>query len=525
MIRINQIKLPVNHDREQLEKKIKYMLHKTPIKKWSIQKRSIDARKKDAISYVYAVDVELLPEQEKIFLKRNRNKNIQRIQPKKYYFPKVIRQWDYPPVVVGMGPAGLFAALMLARSGQNPIVLERGQDVRQRTKDVENFWKTGKLNTESNVQFGEGGAGTFSDGKLNTLVKDKFGRNRFVLETFVEFGAPKEILYESKPHIGTDLLCQVVANMRKEIKRLGGDVRFGAKVTDILVENSSLKGLIINEKEKIDCDAVILALGHSARDTFAMLYGKHLSMSAKAFAMGVRVEHPREMINDSQYGEGCKKYDLPTASYKLTYHAQNGRSVYSFCMCPGGFVVNASSEEGKLTVNGMSNHDRMGKNSNSAIIVSVTPEDFEGEGPLAGVEFQREWEEKAFDAGNGKIPVQLLEDFRENRISKQYGEITPNTKGETTFANLRECLPKEVSESICEGMEYFESKIHGFHRDDTILCGIEARTSSPVRLNRDENFESSIKGLYPCGEGAGYAGGITSAAMDGIKVAEALVTV
>lgn len=525
MIRINQIKLPVDHNREQLEKKIKYMLHKMPIKKWSIQKRSIDARKKDAISYVYAVDVELLPEQEKIFLKRNRNKNIQRVQPKKYYFPKVIRQWNHPPVVVGMGPAGLFAALMLARSGQNPIVLERGQDVGQRTKDVEYFWKTGKLNTESNVQFGEGGAGTFSDGKLNTLVKDKFGRNRFVLETFVEFGAPNEILYESKPHIGTDLLCQVVANMRKEIIKLGGDVRFGAKVTDILVENNSLKGLIINGKEKIDCDAVILAPGHSARDTFAMLYEKHLSMSAKAFAMGVRVEHPREMINDSQYGEGCKKYDLPTASYKLTYHAQNGRSVYSFCMCPGGFVVNASSEEGKLTVNGMSNHDRMGKNSNSAIIVSVTPEDFEGEGPLAGVEFQRKWEEKAFNAGNGKIPVQLLKDFRKDRISKQYGEITPNTKGETAFANLRECLPKEVSESICEGMEYFESKIHGFYRDDTILCGIEARTSSPVRLNRDENFESSIKGLYPCGEGAGYAGGITSAAMDGIKVAEALVTV
>ncbi len=525
MIRIHQIKLPIDHDRKQLEKKIKKNLHKIPIQKWRIQKRSIDARKKDALSYVYAVDVEVPLEQEKIFLERNRNRNIQKVQPQKYHFPMVTKKRKHPPIVIGMGPAGLFAALMLARSGLKPIVLERGQAVEQRTRDVEHFWKTGELNTESNVQFGEGGAGTFSDGKLNTLVKDKFGRNRFVLETFVEFGAPEDILYESKPHIGTDLLCQVVSNIRKEIQRLGGEVRFGAKVTDFLIENHRVKGLVIQEKEIIDCDAVILAPGHSARDTFAMLYEKQISMSAKAFAIGVRVEHPREMINESQYGKACEIYDLPTASYKLTYHAQNGRSVYSFCMCPGGFVVNASSEEKRLTVNGMSNHDRMGKNSNSAIIVSVTPEDFDGEEPLAGVEFQRKWEERAFQIGKGKIPVQLLKDFREDRISKQYGEITPNTKGTVEFANLRQCLPQEVSESICEGMAYFENKIRGFNRDDTILCGIEARTSSPVRLNRNEYFESSIKGLYPCGEGAGYAGGITSAAMDGIKVAEALVTV
>ena len=300
-------------------------------------------------------------------------------------------------------------------------------------------------------------------------------------------------------------------------------MRFGAKVSDFIIDKDVIKGVIINGREKVPADAVILAPGHSARDTFYTLLEKGMNMTAKAFAMGVRVEHPREMINQSQYGDDYERHDLPTASYKLTYHAQNGRSVYSFCMCPGGFVVNASSEEGHLTVNGMSNHDRMGSNSNSAIIVSVTPDDFGNNSPLAGVEFQRKWEEKAFQAGNGKIPVQLLEDFRKNRISQEYGEILPNSKGETIFANIRECLPEEVSEAICEGMEYFQRKIQGFNRNDTVLSGIEARTSSPVRMERSKDYQSNIRGLYPCGEGAGYAGGITSAAMDGIKVAEALV--
>ena len=540
VIRINNIKLKPDHTEAELLKAVKKALrlkNNCDIKS-DIIKRSIDARHKPDIMYVYSVGVKKLVINNKdtdlkAFAKKTANNNITYNEKVIYEFPygrinnyegAGIKEEDRP-VIIGFGPAGMFAALKLSEAGLMPVVYERGDSIEERHRKVDEFWNTGKLDTQSNVQFGEGGAGTFSDGKLNTLVKDKFGRNRFVLETFVEHGAPEEILYENKPHIGTDLLRNVVAGIREEIRSLGGDVRFEAKVTDFVIQDGKLTGLIINDKEEIKTETAILAPGHSARDTFRVLSDRDLEMNPKAFAIGLRVEHPREMIDHSQYGKGADQYDLPAASYKLTYHANNGRSVYSFCMCPGGFVVNASSEPERLTVNGMSNHDRAAKNSNSAIIASVTPEDFDGNDALAGVRFQQKWEEKAFSEGKGRIPVQTLKDFREGKITESFGEITPNTKGLTSFGNLRNCLPEPVSEAISEGMQYFDTKIKGFNREDTILCGIEARTSSPLRIERDQGFESNIKGIYPCGEGAGFAGGITSAAMDGIKVAQALVTV
>lgn len=520
MIRIRQIKIDVLADGDEtLANAVAEKLgaKRTDIKQISIRKKSVDARNKNEIYFVYEADVSV--NGEKSILKRNKNANIFLSPDDGYRFPE---KGSIPlterPVIVGSGPAGLFAAYMLAENGYRPIVIERGADIDTRKKAVDKFWATGILDENANVQFGEGGAGTFSDGKLNTLVKDKYGRCRKALEIFAECGAPKEILYEQKPHIGTDLLSAVIKNMRKKIEKTGGTFLFNTCLTDIITENGNIKGITVNGEKTFPCSVLVLAIGHSARDTFRLLSGLNIKMSAKPFAVGVRVQHGQDMINLSQYGEKYKNA-LPPASYKLTYQAKSGRGVYTFCMCPGGYVVNASSEKGRLAVNGMSYHKRDGENANSAVIVTVSPADF-GSSPLDGVEFQRRLEERAYSAGRGKIPVQLLGDFIDGKISEKLGSVNPAFKGGFSFADISKILPPEITEALKEAFSDFGKRIKGFDGKDTILAAIESRTSSPVRIERNENGEGSLGGLYPCGEGAGYAGGITSAAMDGIKIAE-----
>ena len=522
MIKVNQLKLPIEHSESALEHKLLKTLHISgeQLISYTILKQSIDSRKKNELYYVYVVSVEL--QKEKAFLSYNKNPNIVPFTPIKYTFPAegTLTLKD-APVIIGSGPAGLFCGYELALHGYKPVIIERGMDVEHRTVEVEKFWQTGVLNTKTNVQFGEGGAGTFSDGKLNTLVKDVAGRNREVLEIFVKMGAPEDILYINKPHIGTDILKNVVKNLRQEIVRLGGSVCFEEQLTALDIKNQQLTAIELNTKKRKSVQALVLAVGHSARDTFAMLHQAKLDMEAKAFAVGMRVEHPQEMINMQQY-KGANSKMLPAASYKLTANTQGGRGVYSFCMCPGGYVVNASSEEDMLAVNGMSYHDRAGANANSAIIVSVTPEDYQAKGPLSGIVFQRELEHKAYMLGQGAIPQQLYGDFKDNKASSSYGDYESTTKGAHCFANLRTLFPKQINEAFIEGMEHFSRYIKNYNRSDAILSGVESRTSSPVRITRDENYESNIKGIYPCGEGAGYAGGIMSAAMDGLKVAETI---
>lgn len=524
MIRVQQIKVPLQHDKEMILQKAAKLCKIRPeqIKEMHIIKQSVDARRKNEVCYVYTVD--LLTDDDNRILKKVHSNNIMSTKRTEYQFPKTEHTFSKPPVIIGAGPAGLFCAYELARAGYAPILLERGRSVEERTKDVNRFWETGILDTTSNVQFGEGGAGTFSDGKLNTLVKDRFGRNRHVLETFVHFGADSKILYQAKPHIGTDVLSKVIANMRKAVIEAGGEVRFEQQVTDFYIEDGKLKALEINGEKRIETQHVILAVGHSARDTFKTLYERQIPMEAKSFAVGFRVEHPQEMINRIQYKEADMRY-LSPASYKLTSNFENGRGVYSFCMCPGGYVVNASSQKKRLAVNGMSYHDRAGANANSAIIVTVNPSDYGSAigNPLLGVKFQQRLEEKAFVMGNGSIPQQLYGDFKVKKRSSEYGNFASAAKGRTAFAPLHELLPEELNQTFLQGMEVFSKHIEGYDRYDAILSGIESRTSSPVRIWRNEQFESEIAGLYPCGEGAGYAGGIMSAAMDGIKTAEAVV--
>ncbi len=537
MIRIQQLKLPLVQGEDALKQKIIKMLHirEKDLIFYEIQKESLDARKKPELFRVFTVDVQITCE--KMVLKKNKNKNITKKEKEPVYkiVPSGSCALAHRPVIVGTGPAGLFCGYELARMGYRPVLLERGMCVEERTKDVEEFWKDGVLKPESNVQFGEGGAGTFSDGKLNTLTHDKNGRNREVLRLFVKHGAPKCILYENKPHIGTDILVSVVQNLRNAICEMGGEVRFHTKVTDIhtIPDHGQVKltGLTLcdtktGKEELLNTDVAVFAIGHSARDTFSMLHEHRLTMKPKSFAVGVRVEHRQTLINQAQYGAEQVK-GLSAAAYKLTANLENGRGVYTFCMCPGGYVVNASSEEGGLVVNGMSYSGRSGEHANSAVIVTVTPEDYAGyqeneSDVLSGMRFQRALEEKAYRAGKGKVPVQRFQDFREKRPSKQEGTLTPQMKGAYNWADVRSIFPEYISESLEEGILAFDKKIPGYAADDTLLSGVESRTSSPVRIERDESFQSSVRGLYPCGEGAGYAGGITSAATDGLKAAEAV---
>lgn len=493
---------------------------------FKIQKKSLDARKKDNINYIYQVVFGC--REEKKLIKRYGKNDVSLaddIPGSKGVFVNNYKGNNKKIVIAGMGPAGLFAALTLAQAGLAPVVLERGEDAGKRREIVESFWNGGNLNPECNVQFGEGGAGTFSDGKLNTLVKDKDGYNRRVLNTFVEAGAPPEILYLQKPHIGTDRLGDVVESLRKEILRLGGEVYFNTKLNGIACSNGILNAVETVQAgvpaKLLECTHLILATGHSARDTFYMLNENGIYMEPKPFAIGVRVEHPQKMIGYSQYGSMYTK--LPAADYKLAYTTKEGRGVYSFCMCPGGYVVNASSEQGRLAINGMSNYNRDGRNANSAIVVTVSPGDFGGEGALAGIEFQRRWEEKAYKQACGKIPVQLLADFCNNVKSTGFGSIIPDIKGDYELADVRAVLPGFAGNQIAEGIMAFEKKIKGYSCEDAVLSGIESRTSSPVRITRGKDMQANIHGIYPCGEGAGYAGGIMSAAVDGIRVAESVI--
>ena len=521
MIRLRQIKIEVDKDNlDLLKEKIvsKLRININDIKSLKINKKSIDARKKDKIYFVYEVDLNLVNEDK--ILSKNKSNNILKVEKEKYEINVTgTKKLSVRPIVIGSGPAGLFCGYFLASLGFNPLIIERGEKIEDRINTVEKLFNEGILNENSNVQFGEGGAGTFSDGKLNTLVKDKFNRCKKVFEIFVENGAPEEILYLNKPHIGTDILRKVIINMRNKIISMGGEFRYNTTLTNLVINDKKIEKIEVNNNELIECEVLVLAIGHSARDTFKMLYKNNLLMSPKPFAVGIRIIHPQEMINTSQYGT---KYKLPPADYKLTYNTKEKRGVYSFCMCPGGYVVNASSEKKLLAINGMSNHRRDSVSSNSAIVVALSPSDY-GKSVLDGISFQRKLEEKTYKIGNGKIPVQLYEDYKNNKVSTKFGNVEPIFKGGYTFANINEIFPEFINASLKEAIDYYDTKIKGFNRSDAIIAGVESRTSSPIRIERDENFNSSVIGIYPCGEGAGYAGGITTSAMDGLKVCEKIV--
>ena len=524
MIRVNEIALSLDYDETALKKAAakKLNISVADIKYISLYKRSVDARKKDNVHFTATVDIKADNENKIV----KKCKNAVFAEEYKYDLPKC-RKLSKRPVIIGSGPCGMFAALILAQCGQDPIVIERGRDVDRRTKDINEFWSGGVLDEKSNVQFGEGGAGTFSDGKLNTGTKDK--RIRKVLEEFAENGSPKEILYLAKPHIGTDMLKKTVKNIREKIISLGGEYLFETRLTDIRSTDGKINAVVLernNEVFTLETDNVILAIGHSARDTFKMLKEKNIAMEQKAFAMGVRIEHLQELINKSQYGSFWNDTNLSAADYKLAVHLSNGRGVFTFCMCPGGSVVAAASEHGRLVTNGMSEFARDKVNANSALLVGVNPDDFGSDDILAGVEFQRRLEEMAFNAGgeNYHAPVQRVCDFLKKQKSVEIGSVVPSYSVGYTLTNLDICLPEYMTDSLREGIILMDKRLKGFADGDAVLTAVESRSSSPVRILRDEKMQSvSVKGLYPCGEGAGYAGGIVSAAVDGIKAAEMIL--
>ena len=525
MLRISNIKISIDEDKSIIEKQLlkKLRIKQNELVKSYIYKESIDARK-GKINFVYTIDAQVKNE-DKILAKSP--KDVVKIKELRYEGVESGNDTlEKRPVIIGSGPAGLFAALLLAQRGYNPILLERGLDVDRRTEDIENFWKERKFKNNSNVQFGEGGAGTFSDGKLTTRIKDI--RCRKVLEELVNFGSPEEILYSHKPHVGTDILKDVVKNIRNEIIRLGGEVRFDSKVTDICRVNEEIESITINDSEKLETNIVILAIGHSARDTYEMLYERGVHIIQKPFAIGARIEHPQELINKSQYKDFYNHPRLGAADYRLIEHTSNGRTAYTFCMCPGGSVIASASNEGQVVTNGMSEHARDKDNANSAFLVNVVPEDFGSDHPLAGVHFQEKYERLAYELGgkNYNAPVQLVGDFLNDRVSTKIGSVKPSYEPGYTFVDLRECLPSFVTDTMKEALSGFDRKIKGFAMDDAVLTAVETRSSAPIRIVRDDQTLESVntKNLYPCGEGAGYAGGIVTAAVDGIKCAEKIIS-
>ena len=532
MIRINELRLPLDHPAQALQQAVaeRLKIKAASIRQFTVFKRSHDARKKTAPLFIYTVDVDLAEGDDRAVLARFADDpKIGPTPDTSYHFVRQAPASTFTrPIVVGFGPAGIFAALVLAQMGFRPLVLERGKAVRERTKDTWGLWRNKVLDPESNVQFGEGGAGTFSDGKLYSQVKDPRHLGRKVLEEFVKAGAPAEILYVAKPHIGTFRLVSMVEHMRHEIESLGGEIRFQSRVTGLLIEDGHVRGVELASGEKIAANQVILALGHSARDTFEMLHATGVFMEAKPFAVGFRIEHPQSLIDKARLGPNAGNPLLGAADYKLVHHASNGRAVYSFCMCPGGQVVAATSEPHCVVTNGMSQYSRAERNANAGIVVNISPEDFPGNAasnPLAGIALQRQLESHAFELGGStyEAPGQLVGDFLARRPSTRLGSVSPSYQPGVHLTDLSSALPDYAIAAIREALPAFDRQIRGFALPDAVLTGVETRTSSPLRLTRGEDLQSlNVKGLYPAGEGAGYAGGILSAGIDGIKVAEAV---